>query len=435
MKQAPKIAIGIVAVIAATYFGLKGYVYYQTKSKMDEVVKQASLFAEVTYEGISSDLLKGSVSVSDLSISPRTIADVINIKEIKMQGDGPGFLFSDTSKMAQKTPEFLAVSIQGMRINLEGEIFYNYGAIGNNKPKVDAKNSAKTCEFGSSMSAKDMKALGYDELFMNASMLVKHDKNSSETSMNLDMEVEDMAEFSFEANMKGSASPMMLAMSPSAEEVRFIYSVDPEYMKGVKKYCASVLKISEDEYINTIVNASNDDFLKYYGFAPEEGIRKGINAFMRKPGEIEVRMRPSPNVNPLTIKQFRPEDIIDMMGLTLYVNSQPVTDLRMTLDKKYESKTLAKKDEKEKKAKKEKVKVTYTYQKTPISSLTKYIGARVKVKVLTTDGRQRDGVLISTNGKEAIIEQRVHGGKFSVHVPVEEIQELQVHRLQVKKPE
>ena len=431
--KAKNVLFGLLLVVGLVYLSAKGYVYYQTKSKLDEVIKQASLFAEVSYGGISSDLQKGSVSVNDVSITPRTLQDVIHIGELKMQGDGPMFLFSDTSKMAQQTPEFLAVSMRGLRLGLDGELYNSVGAMAAAQAKSKGIKLPDSCEFGGSLTGDDLRALGYDALYANAAMIVEHDKIASKTKMSVDMDVEDMGEFSMTTTMRGGGSPMMMAMAPSADEIRFVYTVDPEYMKGVKKYCAEVLKISEEEYIRRIVDASGAEFQKYYGFAPGDGIREAIKSFMLKPGEIDLRMRPSPDINPATINNFRPADIVSMLGATLYVNGEPVQDLSFSLDEQYDAMFGGEEGKAEDGQEKKKNIARYVYQVTPVNRMTQYLGA--KVKVSTTDGKTRQGTLISVNNKTAQVEQRVHSGKFAVHVPLEQISKFEVYRLLVKQEE
>ena len=424
--------IGLVAIVGIAYLAAKGYVYFQTKNKVDEIVKQASVFADVTYDGISSDLLKGSVSVNDIAIAPRTLQDVIQIREVKMQGDGPMFLFSDTSKYAQQLPEFLAVSMNGLRLGLDGEIYNSFNAMAAAQAKANNIELPSTCEFGGSLQAEDLRALGYDAMLANASFSVNNDKIASKTKMSVEMAIEDMGDFSMTTSMRGDGSPMMMAMAPAIDEIRFVYSVDPEYMKGLKKYCSDVLKISEEEYVNSLVKASDEDYQKYYGFIPGEGIREAIRAFIVSPGEVDIRMRPSPDINPATLQQYRPQDMVSLLGMTVYVNKQPVQDLSFILDEQYNDffgGNAANADEKAEEKKKNIAR--YEYQKTAINRLTQYIGA--KVKVSTSDGLERNGTLVSVNRKTAQIEQRIHSGKFAVHVPIEKISRLEVYRLYQEK--
>ena len=433
MKAKTAIAVPLI-IIGGVYLGLKAYVYFSAKSDIDNVVKQASLFADVRYGGISSDLIEGSISVNDVVISPRTLQDEIQIRELRMQGDGPAFLFTDTSKWAQQTPEFLKLSMMGLRVGLDGELYRSLGEMQMQQAKARKAKPAATCEFGSSFSAEDLRALGYDELFANASFTVAHDKIDSKTKMEINLEMEDMAEVDMTMSMKGGAAPMMMAMAPQPSEIRFIYSVDPDFMKGSKKYCASVLKMDEPAYVNHIVSATDSDYQKYYGFAPGQGIRDAVKKFMNEGGEVDIRMRPSSDMNPMMLNQFRPADMINMLGVTAYINGEPVQDLRFTVDESmnqyFGDKAYGEADGKKKP---ESVKVTYTFQDTPINQLPQYIGARVKVE--THDDRQREGTLIKISQNTATIEQRVHSGKFEALVPLSDIKNLQVHRLLKKDPE
>jgi hypothetical protein len=431
MNKAKSIILVPLILIGVVYLGLKAWVYFSVKSDVDNLVKQASLFVDVRYGGISSDLLEGSFSIDEIVISPRTLQDEIKIHQFKMQGDGPGFLFSDTSKMAQQTPEFLKVSMTGLRVGLDGELYSSMATMQAEQAKARKAKPAKTCEFGSSFSAQDLRALGYEALFANASFTVSHDKIDGKTKMEVNFDMDDMAEVDLTMSVKGGGSPMMMAMAPQPQEIRFVYSIDADYLKGSKKYCASVLKMDEQAYVDYITNAKDADYQEYYGFVPGPGIRQAVNNFMKDGGEIDIRMRPSSDINPMMLNQFRPADIINLLGVTLYVNGQPVQDLSFTVDESmneyFGDKAYGETKDGKNKQIEEPVKVTYTFQDTPVNQLPQYIGARIKVT--TMDGRERVGTLISISQNTAQIEQRVHSGKFEALVPLADIKSLQIHRL------
>lgn len=227
---------------------------------------------------------------------------------------------------------------------------------------------------------------------------------------------------------------MMMAMAPKLDEVRLLYNMDGEYMKGVKKYCSSRLGMTEKAYIERMVNATDEEYQRFYGFIPGEGIRDAIRSFLQDPGEIDVRMRPSPDVNPAMLNQYRPQDIISLLGLNLYVNGQPVSDLSFTIDEKYSSlfgNQAYGEDKTEQEEAKRRI-ARYQFQVTPLAQLPQYIGAQVKMK--TRDGKLREGTLVSVNRQTAQIEQRIHSGKFTVHVPIEQVSQFQVNRL-LQEPE
>lgn len=434
MKNSKTLLLGLVLLVGAAYLGAKAYVYFQAKSKLDEAIKQASLFADISYQGISSDLGKGSVSVDGLSIAPKTLQDVIEVREIKLQGDGPMFLFSDTSKMAQQTPEFLAVSMRGLRIGLDGELFRTLGQLSAAQAQAQGITLPASCEFGGSLTGEDLRELGYDALFANVAFTLSHDKIASKTRISVEMDAEDIADMEMTISMQGGSSPMMMAMAPKLDEVRLLYNMDGEYMKGVKKYCSSRLGMTEKAYIERMVNATDEEYQRFYGFIPGEGIRDAIRSFLQDPGEIDVRMRPSPDVNPAMLNQYRPQDIISLLGLNLYVNGQPVSDLSFTIDEKYSSlfgNQAYGEDKTEQEEAKRRI-ARYQFQVTPLAQLPQYIGAQVKMK--TRDGKLREGTLVSVNRQTAQIEQRIHSGKFTVHVPIEQVSQFQVNRL-LQEPE
>lgn len=426
MKQT-KVPVILLLIAGIAYGAAKGYVYYQTKSTMDNAVAQAALFATITYQGISSDLLKGEVSVNGLAVTPVTLQDSITIRQVSIQGDGPMFLFRDAANMAQKTPQFMQFAVRGVEADIGGELMNSFAAM-SAAAKVPGR-PANSCEFGGVMQAADLQALGIQTLTADLLLQVSNDKLSGKTKLKAEFELEEIGSVEFDASVKGSATPAGMMMAPSADQVRFAWTVVPGHMNRVNAYCAEKLNKQPVDYIEYLADAPDEDYLKFYGFIPGKAIREAIKTFMVKPGTFEIRMLPAADMNPATLANYSTKDIIEMLGLHLYVNEKEIKPLEFSLA--HDSKAgLAEKatDKAGKDAQaQEQSKATYTYQLTPVARLPQYIGAQVRV--LQTDGLQREGTLISLKREEAQIEQRMHGGKYAVFVPVLNIKKVEVLRL------
>jgi len=420
-----KVPLIIILLAALIYGGAKGLIYYKTQSAVDQMVQQAQLFAEIRYDGISSDLLKGRVAVENISITPVTLQDSINIREAAIQGDGPMFLFSDAAKLNQQTPEKLIVSVAGIDISLDGQIMQSMNAAAANQ-----QASMSSCTLGGTLTAMDLRAIGLQEIAADMFISVSRPKLSNKTRMEVDLSVYNMAEMSISATLSGADNPVAIAMAPQADEVRFVYKVNTDYMQNMKKYCAAQLAMDEAAFIESYAGATDEQYLQALGFIPGKAIRQAISDFMQQPGKIELAMVPSPELNPVNVQDYRPEDLIDMLGLQLKVNDQLVKELDFTfgdeINAMFGNKTVEKEVTVSEQAS-EKNLVSYTYQITPISRLPQYIGAQVKIQL--KDGLDRDGALLSVNQKDLLLEQRLHGGKFQVYVPRDKIASVKVLRL------
>ena len=64
------------------------------------------------------------------------------------------------------------------------------------------------------------------------------------------------------------------------------------------------------------------------------------------------------------------------------------------------------------------------YYVVPVSGLKKYVGEEVRLQ--TVSGQRRLGFLVSIGSNVAHVEQRVHGGKFTMQVPVGSITKAEV---------
>ena len=88
----------------------------------------------------------------------------------------------------------------------------------------------------------------------------------------------------------------------------------------------------------------------------------------------------------------------------------------------------AKAAKKKKAEKKSKPKIQLRYQTTAVNELARYMGRDVRLYTTTTDV-VREGELMSIQDDEITVQQRVHHGKMSVHVPLADIKQAEVLRV------
>jgi len=131
---------------------------------------------------------------------------------------------------------------------------------------------------------------------------------------------------------------------------------------------------------------------------------------------------------------FKPEDIPGLLNLQLSVNGDAVTDLSFSfyeghqLDVGSKFETLfaqpgaapAPRPNREKKV----VRYETHYHVVPVSGLKKYVGEEVRLQ--TSSGKARLGFLVNIGSNVAHVEQRLHGGKFTMQVPVGSITKAEV---------
>ncbi|MGD2118420.1 MAG: hypothetical protein PVG66_08685 [Chromatiales bacterium] len=424
-KSAPLAIVLIVAVIGIVYLSIKAYVYFSTSSKLDDAIKQASLFAEIEYDGIASDLLDGRITVQDIRIMPRTINDVVSIREVSIAGDGPGFLFTDFAAIGVQPPESMHFAMRGLRFSLDGEIMKSINNLSRDAMRQRIGSVPGSCDFGGSMAPADLRALGFDALESDISMYIAADPRSQTADIAMDIDVVDMADMSFDASIKVDPTAPASMKAPSFSSLNITYAADAEYMRGVRKYCARITGLSEEQYVDSVVEASDADYQRYYGFVPGVAMRDAAKRFLLNPDVVEISMRPSQTIKPEMLQLYKFDDLVEMLGLTVKVNQQPLADFSIRLGDQA-SQLFGQSQSGDKQSQQEELQVVYAFQDTDVKRLPQYIGAQVKIT--TRDGKQREGALVSINQKTAQIEQRIHSGKFAAHVELNDIQHLQVHR-------
>ena len=95
MLQVKKLLILILLLIAVGYGGVKGYIYYKVKTRMDNLAIQVSPWMGIEYKGISSTL-GGTVTLENLTLRPKAFDDYIQIDQLTLTTPDLGFLLSQT---------------------------------------------------------------------------------------------------------------------------------------------------------------------------------------------------------------------------------------------------------------------------------------------------------------------------------------------------
>ena len=78
---------------ALLYAGVKGYIYFSVKSKLDDAIAMAGPFVQIEYGGISSGL-DGWISVDDIDIFPAGLDDRLHLDSLSVKWPHIGHMLS-----------------------------------------------------------------------------------------------------------------------------------------------------------------------------------------------------------------------------------------------------------------------------------------------------------------------------------------------------
>ena len=125
-----------------------------------------------------------------------------------------------------------------------------------------------------------------------------------------------------------------------------------------------------------------------------------------------------------------PDQLMDTLDLQMRLNGDPITDTSITLVHSqgaglaglFGGQQSGGGDQAKKRPRR--IIVRRSYEGVPVRDIDDYVGHQVQLK---PQGQpMREGLLSSVNDGEVEVQQALHGGKYSVHVPRSEIESLKV---------
>ncbi|MET0106458.1 MAG: hypothetical protein ABW072_15145 [Sedimenticola sp.] len=418
-----------VVVAALAYGGIKGYIYYSVKGELDKAIEMASPFARISYGGISSDL-GGKLTVRKIAVTPMASNLEMRIEAVEIEGDGVGFLL-DLSKGLDGSdpPPKLSANIWGAEIPVTDDLGsgFSFG------PGQQARKIApKVCTLGGILQHIGLSDIGYSTLLADAGMGYTYDREGGDVALRFDYQVEGIESFAMDVSMRGVTSPGMVAMGvmPAFQNFEMAYRVEPDYMKRMVEHCAKKAGKSSQEYINTLFSQSDAYYAQNLGFIPGHSLELALKELVTKAGEVHIRAKPSPSLDPATLAMYKPEDIVRLLGLELSLNGRLITDLGFRMPTLAELTGSAKQvvpgevDESEEPPKRV---MHWRYVEVKRSELGSYLGSKARLYTSTDeDVPPKEGVLSSIRQNVLSIKQRVHGGEFIAHVELNSLVRAEV---------
>ena len=441
MKGLAKL-LGVVAlIVGAVYGGIKSYIYYQTRDTVQGLVKTAAPFVTIEYGGISSDLWSGTVRVEQLKFSPTGIDDSVRIGAAQVSAGNLRRLFRLIQRAKDRAPpDKLGLALQEVRVDLHGDLmrtadrFIAMAAQAN-----PAVAPAAHCGYQSIADLAILRRLGYDALVLDAEFDYDFNKSAEMAKVVGAVKMHDMTRAAFDLKLVGlSGEPTDAAgAKPQLRDFGIVVE-DLSYNDRLKRFCAQAAKLSEQEYI-AIETGPQSMFFKQLGITPGPGLQQAYRDYLSKPGgTIELRVRPSEDLDPSSLKLFKPADILAMLNATLSVNGKHVQDLSfeigpvLTAQARPEPKTdsdvkqppPALKSSSAPATASTREPATDEFRVVQVTELNRYMNRYVR---LHERGQSpREGTLVQMNGRVATLERRYGTGNVVVKVPLPRVDKAEV---------
>lgn len=418
----------IVLVPALIYGALKGVLYYNAKETVDDIVTNTAHMADVRYSDISTDL-RGAVTVSGISVQPLGFDDTIGVDSVRIASDDPMFFIRGPQwdSGASPPPNSLSFHVTGVQVPLSSDIVQSAAR---GKSSSGGGSSKSACAQGLNIEPDFLKQMGFSEFTVDFDGSYRLDETAGTLEVGMNMDLHDIETVEVSATMNDvdvEAFSQGAAPQFSLGRMSFKMRVSPEFGKQAIKTCAVGTDSTVEEWSGLLANQVLKQ-LQQQGISLGYGLRNTVRKFYRDWGEIEVVAAPEQPVGLLSLMFLQPNQLANTLGIQMRLNGQPVSDTSFTLaqgaglagmlggQQPGQAASAA--------SKKRRVIVHRSYEGVPVRDIRAYVGHRVRVK--PRGQPMREGLLNAVGDTEAEVQQALHGGKYSVHVPLSQIESLKV---------
>jgi hypothetical protein len=402
-------------LLAVGYGLAKAYVHHRVTSELDRLIEMAIPFADVSYGGVKSDL-GGKLTVERIEVTHLASGFNVNISALELQGDDYSFLVELMSGMDKgEPPSKLSARIVGAEFPASSDFFaQSDGSSGSKKVK-------KVCTLGGIMQHSELEELGHSTIIADAGLGYEFDREQGTLKAEFDYSVSGIESFVMDFRLRGVAirAMDMLTAPPVLEDVKILYTLEPEYMQEAVQHCAEKNGQEPVEFIDSLFARSGYYFKKNLGFVPGPGLKDVLREMVSKAGTLRIDAMPPPDFTMEKISMYRQQDLANLMDLEVSINDKLVTDLSYSL-------VSGGPDIEGGEGLDDPERVRWTYQEVKQGELGKYLGRRVRLYV-KGNATPKTGELDNVTAREISVDQRVHRGTITAHVPTGLLERVEVY--------
>lgn len=429
MRNPLKIVLVLLLLGGLVYGGAKGVMYWRVKSNMDELVQRAANDAEITYGGISTDL-SGAASVDAIDIRPLQMDQPIHIERVHFASTDPWALIvgGNWQERDAPPPRQMNLDIVGVHIPLDAATLE---AMRRAQPQPMSGERSACDSDGFNSDPQLFSQLGFERLSMDIDLEYRFDVPAERLIASIGFDLHEVQSVQMSVEFDGlvpedlqTGNVARVALAAADMRVQVPRKFGDRYMQ----YCAQQKQISVDAFREQLLQQVQQG-MTASGVVLGSGLQQAMADFYRDWGEMRLRVRPAEPLDMMRMIGITPDRLIDALGIDLSINDRTVTDLSFNFDMQrlvqqqqgdaglYDRPELP-----------QQVRLKRTFEPAKVASLEQFLGKTVKVKPIGQP--LREGTLTAIVNGEAVIEQRLHGGSVTAYVRLDEIQSLQVERIE-----
>lgn len=416
----------LIVLAPVVLYGLaKGWMYFQAKRAVDDLVRAASNQAAVRYADISTDL-RGAVTVSGISVQPHGIDDSVAIDAVRIASDDPMLFLRGLPEPGQggSPPSSLSFSVNGVHLPLSAELLQAAGD--------QSSDAGEPCAEGIQADPATLRRLGFEELVLDLAGGYRLDQGAHTIETRFAVDLPDIQSLQLSATLADvDVDALAQGGAPAASlgALSMALRIEPTFGHQVLKSCAIGTDRPVQAWSEALAGRAIAD-LSAQGVTLGYGIEQALRRFYNDWGELRVELAPAKPIGLLSLVLLPPEQLITALGVRVSANGQPVdtTGLRWERPEGADLSALfggaPVEDDAPAKRAPARIIVRHEYIDVPVSEIAGHINAEVQIKPRSQP--LRSGVLKRIADREVEIEQNLHGGKFSVYVRLDDIESLRV---------
>ncbi|MCB1759687.1 MAG: hypothetical protein KDI68_07895 [Gammaproteobacteria bacterium] len=436
----------LLIVVGLAYGGAKFYLHKKTKDRLDEWVIMVSPFAELSYGEIHSDL-RGSLAVDGIYLSSADGA-VLQIGHVEVEGPGPLFLYDLTRGFGNKAPpESIVFKVTSLSVPVDQNLRASFPAFETEGAELAP---VEPCTLAGLFRYAGLDNIGMEQMVADAVLGYNFDRSRGEARMFFDYDLKAIESMSLNLAMESLPQPgaVMLGELPSITSLELSYKMEPDYAQRMVAHCAKQADTSPGEFLSALFTRSEAYFQSNLGFVPGPGLRDMLQSLLTVGGVVQISAAPG-ELDPGQLFAYQPQQLIEMFGVSVAYNDNPVTDLSMQfaatadnvpafpawpgLETPPAEPEASDSESPEIDASTPSRRPRMRYLETPVSELHRFVGSRVR---LYTAGvpQPKQGILTSYKNSVFSVVQEIYRGKMTAHVALSDLTRAEVLRSPPAQP-
>ena len=312
------------------YGGLKGYVWYEVKTTMDDIIATAAPFADITYDSVISSL-EGTVGVGGVVIRPKMASDEFTIQEMTISAPNIlDIIFIGRNAKNKEFPEYAALEFKKVGIDLNSKIFAMLGNMqaqaAMQQPqsapllveRIDALGCGDVVRFG----RKEFIDMGYNPLELDVTFNMEFRKVAREMKINMSFKDRDLYDLRLAMQFPFDSDKIKSGAAASEQEISRlnIKYIDTGYHKLRNQYCARINKGTVDEYVDANISLLTAQL----GAVLPEKTAESYRNFLINGGTVNVSMNPVEPAMLSGLSLYKNSDVMDILGMDITINGDTI---------------------------------------------------------------------------------------------------------------